>query len=839
MRPLKIPLQLGVRANLYCARIGQAVGIPGGTRGDYRLSFEPIEGAYVAFTQEGAPGYTLGRSNNYGHVFLRVPSAIRTAAPVNQVSTLSDAVVLYPGARYKAFWTYDPAVFDRVVRALDRNLQQGERHYRFLNVSLLGAPEDTIRFAGIGEAEERTVRALLLRGAEGGTIMAHDGHYQPAILGTVAAPITTPVLDLTPPAFRALYLAEWTTDASRRIVSTRADQWAQLTRVREIARAAQEGLPIAELESQLADSGLAAAWATRYRAYAHACANVASPAPSAAASSGGDPSHGIAQVVRAQFEQAIHVQVNDRSWRIAAAAIYQAHRIPHPVASQGGPGQAHNTYLGSATPTHYPDSHARDALLSYFRLYQQGLTWSRQAVPAIVEGNHSVERTLHAIGQKRKGMLPRALARDFVESVHWHTKPGEPREEHRVDITDRYSAATMAEGIAWVHAIAALIQLPAEPGEPTWWDAEGHDLFSWVKNAPRRTGSLLGKVFEEATKRVQWTRDRAADAEALLNDAYRIHRAIEDNVTVLEGARHSGTSRVSVTLAPDGHGTHRLTIAEDQVRPRHIDRVVVVRESTRARRGSHGELRTDPQFQHRFTVEAPFVPLWKRLGLATPEIFSEVTSLIGVGIVVADMVHSDDFDAYLGVQLADNVFGVVKSSYGVLAALHAEAPRGDWMRLLRSASSSAGDLGNLLGFVTGPHSITSGMELLTLESATGRGAIAHGNDRLAYLVMCRGAAQITLGVTTTGAAIATAASLAGVAVGTVVPVLGWAVLISQICLLAADAAVEIADGDALDERIETYNVVIREEFAQGGRARLAGSLGTLNTALRHHRPPLR
>ena len=105
--------------------------------------------------------------------------------------------------------------------------------------------------------------------------------------------------------------------------------------------------------------------------------------------------------------------------------------------------------------------------------------------------------------------------------------------------------------------------------------------------------------------------------------------------------------------------------------------------------------------------------------------------------------------------------------------------------------------------------------------------------------MCRGAAQVTLGVTTTGAAIATAASLAGVAVGTIVPVLGWAVLISQICLLAADAAVEIADGDALDERIETYNVVIREEFAQGGRAHLAGSLGTLNTALRHHRPPLR
>jgi hypothetical protein len=161
------------------------------------------------------------------------------------------------------------------------------------------------------------------------------------------------------------------------------------------------------------------------------------------------------------------------------------------------------------------------------------------------------------------------------------------------------------------------------------------------------------------------------------------------------------------------------------------------------------------------------------------------------------------------------------------------------MRFLRSASSRAGDLGNLIGFVTGPHEVMGGIELLTLENSIGRAAMASGNDRLAYIVMCRGAAQVTLGITLTGAAVGTAATMAGVAMGTVVPVLGWAVLISQLCLLAADAALDIADGDALDERIETYNRMIREEFSGGGRARLAGSLETLNAALQAHRPALR
>ena len=255
---------------------------------------------------------------------------------------------------------------------------------------------------------------------------------------------------MTPPALRALYLAEWAERCAVHLRKSTATDWAVLHRARELVDAFREGTIIHERQQTLLQSFLVSpnpgmnsvvgqprpsttiptlpdqeehVLAEEFRRYAWNCARQAVPV--------------------ALFGDSVKVSPDLDDWRTAAALVRVEHTVIHPLL--GSP-RAEHLMLTEAT---------QKALREYFSLYDFGRRLHTDGFHTRFDAHvGGINKALKWITNRATTVLDRASIPAFSRAIGAQTPVDE---ELRTAYFERYwEAAAACRYEFWQHEIASV-----------------------------------------------------------------------------------------------------------------------------------------------------------------------------------------------------------------------------------------------------------------------------------------------------------------------------------------------------------------------------------------------
>ncbi|MBK6579845.1 MAG: hypothetical protein IPG17_27395 [Sandaracinaceae bacterium] len=533
----------------------------------YRVRLRPLSGAYVCvvpssfedmksaaefFAVFGLPPlYFSGRTNPAGQLFWTpdwesAPSDVEVREFEHPLcSWTCDPATSYnlatigrwdpwqqrvsSGAPGRLFWTYHADAFRDFLDALwlptnsdgsepsdaERSASFEaaiEKHWLFLIDENVRAPRPPLELPSLGPEERLRVQELLLvpqaRTQQHLTLaQVLDNRFVASdFVDYLRAGV---IYDVTPPALRALYAAEWVARCVVHLRKQSAEDWAALHRAGEVARAYSDGEPIREQELALFGSfgvpahggvpsahapGLGGgslpvvrdpyevqAWVEGLRGFAWSCARA-----------GVDRD----QMVRTLEDLARHVHEAVLRPPNANTALRQ-------LATELGPRLASHAQL--STPT-------RNATLDYFDVYAYGKTLQDAGLRAECDAHaQGIDDAVRWVSTKAERLLSGGLPYDEFALALWTRIHDDAARDalHR-----RFEAVHFAFQVPFWSTSISLER----------WDALRPAL-QWMQAATSQAASVWSALIETEVHAYAKLLQDADAANQMLNFLYRHHRA--------------------------------------------------------------------------------------------------------------------------------------------------------------------------------------------------------------------------------------------------------------------------------------------------------------------------
>lgn len=532
----------------------------------YRVRLRPLSGAYVCvvpasfedmksaaefFAAFGLPPlYFTGRTNPAGQLFWTpdwesAPSDVEVREFEHPLcSWICDPATSYnlatigrwdpwqqrvnSGAPGRLFWTYHADAYRDFLDALwlptnsdgsepsdaERSASFEaaiEQHWLFLIDENVRAPLPPLDLPTLGRDEQLRVQELLL------VPHARTQHHLTLsqVLDTrfVASDFVDylragVIYDVTPPALRALYAAEWVARCVVHLRKQGAEDWATLHRAGEVARACSDGEPIREQELALFGSFGVPSHGGVPSAHAPGLGGGSLPLVHDAdeIQAWVEGLRGFALACTAMFltrEQVIDALADLGNLLNGGRAAPGMARALSQLATALGPRLASHAQLSAAT---------RDATLDYFDVYAYGRTLQDAGLRAECDAHaQGIDHAVRLVSAKAELLLRGGLPYDEFALALWTRIPDDAAREalHR-----RFEAVHLAFQVPFWGTSISLER----------WDSLRPAL-AWMRGAISRTASVWSALIADEVKAYAKLLQEADAANQMLNFLYRHHRA--------------------------------------------------------------------------------------------------------------------------------------------------------------------------------------------------------------------------------------------------------------------------------------------------------------------------
>jgi hypothetical protein len=785
-------------------------------------------------------GGLKGRTNAAGHVIGALDRDWHDAAPSIEVTEQDDRIrswsaeppvcdeFVWPvdlllDREASLFWTYDREVFETVLRELwlpgNPGVFAGDddppeptdaeraashatalEHWGFIRLAYVERfPAPPLQIPTLSATDNMTIAELLLTPQSSGYIAPppSDSDVQAHVAREAQAfehsPLGSPqhyatyrhsgvIFDVTPPALRTLYAAEWAQRCAVHLRKSTAEDWAVLHRAREVVNAYLEGDVIHERHNVLLQSFLVSS-------NPGLPTSVAMPRPSSTVPQSPNPENvAVAEafrvyawrcvskgVDRTGFSEAIEVVPGQDAWMVRAHAL----TIIHPLLSGPLAHLAQHLTLSSQT---------RSALLDYFDIYSFGRSLHQDGFHARFDANVAgIGDATGWVEARCASLLERAPLPSFVIAVGAQTKLVP---EDRKHLYERYwDVNTAARLPFWTREISFEEWHALEP------------VLKWARGAASRGASVWKKFFEDNIKRYEFSLSQVHSANALLNTAYRFSVVTEgvdvvrnDHWTITTG-RLSGDQHFRVdfdqrTISVHSYGTTNTSI------PLTFRMIERVEEAT---------FRDQPPMRqrvNRFFVDVPCSREHLEHNPHIPAWLKASANLLNAAFVLEKASReAQALDGVMCIEITQGVLGVVDGVDAIyqaqriaqgIAAEHSALRR---IEALGSAVTRAAKLNTILGIGM---DFYAGQQILSGADEGTMNALRAGDAATWTMYEVKGVLKLaSAGLASAGLAAPAAASLgliSSASAGAFVsgPV-GWGLIVMGVIVLLADGAIVYSD----------------------------------------------